>query len=130
MNTHEGRSELGQNCKLHAQAVGALGSLGISKQRALKMLDRFDIGSSVRRLLARRAPTKSGFFEQLGGVTMLGEQLWLAFSNVGELVFKGLNDAAMQRASWLAQQSPICSILDKGMLKQIGRMRRHALPKQ
>jgi hypothetical protein len=130
MNTHQCRPELGQNCKFGAQTVGTLGSLSIAKQRAAKMLDCFDIGCAVRSLLACCAPVNSGLLGPLGSVAMLSEQLRLAFSNLRELVLERLNDAGVERASWLAQQSPICSILDKGMLKQIGRMRRHALPKQ
>jgi hypothetical protein len=63
MYTHERRSELGQNCKFCAQPVRALDTQGISKQCALKMFNRFDIGSPVRRLLACREPIKRGFFE-------------------------------------------------------------------
>jgi hypothetical protein len=93
---------LGQNCKFRAQTVGALGSLGISKQRAAKMFNRFDIGTSVCRLLACAAPIKSGLFGPLGSVAMLREQFRLSFSNLGELVFQCLDDAGVKRASWFS----------------------------
>jgi hypothetical protein len=76
--------------------------MGISKQRAAKMFNRFDVGSSVCSVFACYAPINSSFFGPLGGVAMLGEQLWLAFSNLGKLVFEGLNDAGVKRAARLA----------------------------
>src|SRR6516164_8505845 len=111
MNAHQCRSQLGQKC-------------------TAKMLSRFDVGAPMCSLLACCAPIKSGFFEQLGSVTMLGEQLRLAFGNFGELFFEGLNDAGVKRTSWLAKQRSVCRVLHQGMFEQVGRMRRRALPKQ
>ena len=61
---------------------------------------------------------------------MTRQQLGLAFGDVGELAFEGFGDAGMKRASRLAQQRAVGRVLHQGVLEQIGRMRRHALPEQ
>ena len=53
-----------------------------------------------------------------------------ALGSLGELGFKRFGNTSMKRASRLAQQSAIGCILDQGMLEQVARMRRHALPEQ
>src|SRR6516165_3446135 len=99
MNAHQRRSELGQNCKFSARAVGAIRPLGISKQCAAKMFNCFDIGSPVCRLFSCCAPVNSGLFRALGSVAMVSDQLWLVFSNLSELAFECLNDPGVKRAA-------------------------------
>src|SRR5215469_2288439 len=130
VNAHQCRPELGQNCKFSARAVGALRPLSISKQCAAKMFNCFDVGSPMGGLFSCCAPINSGLFRVLGGVAMLGEQLRLVFSNLSELAFECLNDSGVKRASRLAQQCFVCRALDQRMLELVGRMRRHALPKE
>ena len=93
LNTHQCRPKLGQNCEFGAQAVGALGSLGISDQRAAKVFDCFDIRAPVHCLLTCGAPIESSLFGPPGIVTMLGEQFRLVFGNLGKFGFEGVSDA-------------------------------------
>jgi len=58
------------------------------------------------------------------------QDLRLAFGSLGELAFKGFGDAGVKRASRLAQQRAIGSVLHQCMLEQVARLRRHALPEQ
>ena len=61
---------------------------------------------------------------------MTRQNLRLVLGDFGELAFKGFGDASVQRASRLAQERAIGGILHQGVLEQIGRVRRHALPEQ
>ena len=63
-----------------------------------------------------------------GAVTR--QQFRLALGDFGELAFEGFGNAGMKRASRLAQQRAISRVLHQGMLEQVARMRRHALPEQ
>ena len=58
------------------------------------------------------------------------QQFRLALGHLRELAFEGFGDASVKRASRLAQQRAIGRVLHEGMLEQIGRMRRPALPEQ
>jgi hypothetical protein len=58
------------------------------------------------------------------------QDLGPALCNFNELAFKGFGDTAVKRAPLLAQERAIGRILHKGMLEQVARMRRHALPEQ
>ena len=46
------------------------------------------------------------------------------------MAFEGFGDTGVKRASRLAQQRAIGRVLHKGMLEQVGRMRRRALPEK
>ena len=61
---------------------------------------------------------------------MTRQQLRLVLGNIGELAFEGFGDAGVKRASRLAQQRAVGRVLHQGVLEQIGRVRRHALPEQ
>jgi hypothetical protein len=54
----------------------------------------------------------------------------LALSNLGELTFESIGDTGVKRPSRLAQQSAVGRVLHEGVLEQVSRMRRHALPKK
>ena len=58
------------------------------------------------------------------------QEFRLGFGDIRELVFEGFGDTGVQRAPRPAQQGAVCSILYQRMLEQVGRMRRHTLPKQ
>ncbi len=58
------------------------------------------------------------------------QDLGLALGDLGELAFKGFGDTGVKRASRLAQQRAIGRVLHQGMLEQVARLRRHALPEQ
>ena len=97
---------------------------------ARELLCGFDQRRALQRPLSRFAPQARGLLDQpsLGAVTR--QQLRLALGNLGELAFEGFGDAGVKRASRLAQQRAIGRVLHQGVLEQIGRMRRHALPEQ
>ena len=57
------------------------------------------------------------------------QELWLGFGDLRKLILQHIGDAGMERTTRLAEQRAIRSVLHKGVLEQIARMRRHALPK-
>src|ERR1700722_13689688 len=61
---------------------------------------------------------------------MTRKNLGLVLGGFGELTFKGCGDAGVERPSRLTQQHAIGSVLYKGMIEQIARMRWYALPEQ
>ena len=90
----------------------------------------FDQRRALQRSLSRFAPQARGLIDQPSLGAMMRQQLRLALGDLGELAFKGFGDTGVKRASWLAQQRAIGRVLHQGMLEQVGRMRRHALPEQ
>ena len=61
---------------------------------------------------------------------MTRQQFGLVLSNVSELAFKSFGNASVKRASRLAQERAVGSILHQSVLEQISRVRRHTLPEQ
>jgi hypothetical protein len=57
------------------------------------------------------------------------QQFRLVLGDLGEVAFKRFSNTGVQRAPWLAQQGAKRGVLNESVLEQIGRMRRHALPK-
>ena len=95
-----------------------------------ELLYGFDQRRALQRPLSRFAPQARGLLDQPGLGAVTRQQLRLALGDLGELAFEGFGDASVKRASRLAQQRAIGRVLHQGMLEQIGRMRRHALPEQ
>ena len=58
------------------------------------------------------------------------QDLGPALGSLGEFCFKGFGDTGVERASRLAQQRAIGRVLHQGMLEQVARLRREALPEQ
>src|ERR1700730_3013000 len=61
---------------------------------------------------------------------MTRQQFGLVLGDLRKLVFEGLGDPGVKRMSPFAQQRAVGGILYQSMLKQVGRMRWHALAKQ
>src|SRR5436309_2472857 len=61
---------------------------------------------------------------------MTRQQFWLEFGNIGELPFKCRRDASVKRASRLAEQGAVGSVLYKCVLEQVRRARLDTLPEQ
>ena len=80
--------------------------------------------------MSRFAPQARGFLDQASLSAVARQQLGLVLGNLSELAFEGFGDASVKRASRLAQQRAIGRVLHQGMLEQISRVRRHALPEQ
>ena len=83
-----------------------------------------------QRPLSRFAPQARSLLDQAGLGAVTRQQLRLVLGDFRELAFEGFGDAGVKRASRLAQQRAIGRVLHQGMLEQIGRVRRHALPEQ
>ena len=76
------------------------------------------------------APQARGLLDQPGLGAVTRQQLRLALGDRRELALEGFGDAGMQRAARFAQQRAVGRVLHQSMLKQVTRMRRHALPEQ
>src|SRR5271154_2156114 len=61
---------------------------------------------------------------------MTRQQLGLALGDLRELGFEGFGDTGVKRAARLAQQRAVGRVLHQGVLEQICRMGRRALPEQ
>jgi hypothetical protein len=61
---------------------------------------------------------------------MACHQLRLILCDLGELALEDFSDTGMERASRLAQQRALGGVLHQGMLEQIRRMRRRAMPEK
>src|ERR1700733_12026368 len=61
---------------------------------------------------------------------MACQQLRLVFGDVSETTFEGFGNAGMERTARLTQKRAIGRVLYQGVLEQVSRMRRHALPEQ
>ena len=61
---------------------------------------------------------------------MTRQQLRLALCDIGELAFENFRDEGVQRPSVLAQQRAVRRVLNKGVLEEVGRIRRRTLAGQ
>ena len=80
--------------------------------------------------MTRLAPKVRGFLGQPCFHAMACYQFGLVLKAFKESSFQNFNDAGMQRASWVAQQRAIGSVLQQCVLKQVSSVGRHALPEQ
>ena len=97
---------------------------------ARELLYGFDQRRALQRPLSRLAPQARRLLDQPGLGAVTRQQLGLVLGNLRELAFKSFGDASMKRASRLAQQRAVSRVLHQGVLEQVGRMRRYALPEQ
>ena len=106
------------------------GKVAIWSRARVSCSDGFDQRRALQRPLSRLAPQARGLLDQAGLGAVTRQQFRLVLGNLSELAFKCFGDAGVQRASRLAQQRAVGRVLHQGVLEQVGRMRRHALPEQ
>jgi len=75
-------------------------------------------------------PQPSGLLDLARFRVVTRQQLRLVLDDLGELGLKRFGDTGMKYTSRLAQQRPVGRVLHQGVLEQVSRMRRHALPEQ
>ena len=95
-----------------------------------ELLCGFDQRRALQRPLSRLAPKARGFLDQPGLGAVTRQQFRLTLGDLSELAFQGFGDASVQRAPRLTQQRAVGRVLHQGVLEQVGRMWRHALPEQ
>src|ERR1700730_18362708 len=90
----------------------------------------FNQRRALQRPLSCLAPQARRLLEQAGLGTVPGQQFRLVRGNLRKLALQHVGDTSVQRPTRLAQQRAIGSVLHKGVLEQVARMWRHALPEQ
>src|SRR5262249_5496291 len=89
----------------------------------------FDDCRACERSLSRFAPQSRSFLNESGFAAVARQQFRLTLSDVGEVRFESFGDSSMKLPSLLAQQCPICRILNQGVFEEIISMRWNALPR-